>query len=70
MKKHAIADIIKKGNSAITSEIQGLKKQLQTMQLEAARGELKNRRAGKIIRRTIARLLTAKTLNTNVKDQS
>lgn len=70
MKKHALADIIKKGNSAITAQITELKQQLQTTKLTAARGELKNRRAGKLIRRSLARLLTAQTLNNIVKEQS
>lgn len=70
MKKQALLEIIKKGNAAIASQVAQYQNQLQTMQLEASRGELKNRRAGKTIRRSIARLLTAQTLNKIVKDKS
>lgn len=70
MKKHALTDIIKKGNSAITAQITELKQQLQKLKLESSRSEQKNRRAGKILRRSLARLLTAQTLNKIVKDQS
>ena len=70
MKKQAINEIIKKGNVAITAAVVQLKQQLQKSKLEASRSEQKNPRESRLIRRSIARLLTAHTLNNLIKDQS
>ncbi len=62
MKKNAITEIVKQGKVALLAEVKRLQLELNQLKLNAVRGEVKNRRNGKIIRRTIARLLTQHTL--------
>lgn len=70
MKRNDLINIIKKGNKAMEVHIAELKQQLQTLKLETARGEQKNLRLGKMLKRDIARLKTAKTISTSQKEQS
>ncbi len=70
MKKTQIQEIIKAGSTKILAEIATLRLKLSTLRLAAARGEVKNIREGKTIRRTIARLLTAQQQLIEVKDRS
>ena len=70
MKKTQIQEIIKSGSSKIMSEIATLRLKITTLKLNAARGEVKNLRESKTLRRTIARLLTAQQQLIEVKDRS
>lgn len=70
MKKSDLATIIKKGSAAIATQVADLKQQLQTLKLESARGEQKNLRLGKMLRRDIARLKTTSHIITSQKEQS
>lgn len=70
MKKTQIQEIIKAGSSKIMSEIAALRLKITTLKLNAARGEVKNLRESKTLRRTIARLLTAQQQLIEVKDRS
>ena len=62
MKKTQIQTIIKGGLIAITKEVNSLKLTILNHKLKASRGETKNVRESKTLRRDIARLLTAKEL--------
>lgn len=70
MKKQALQEIIKKGESSIMAQVQAFKLELQKIKLETSRGELKNTRASRNIRRSIAQLLTSLNLAKIVKEQS
>jgi ribosomal protein L29 len=70
MKKTQIQEIIKAGSSKIFAEIATLRLKITTLKLNAARGEVKNLRESKTLRRTIARLLTAQQQLIEVKDRS
>ena len=70
MKKQALQEIIKKGENSIVAQIQSFKLELQKIKLEASRGELKNTRASRNLRRSIAQLLTSLKLAKIVKEQS
>lgn len=70
MKKTQIQEIIKAGSSKIFAEIAALRLKITTLKLNAARGEVKNLRESKTLRRTIARLLTAQQQLIEVKDRS
>jgi ribosomal protein L29 len=70
MKKQALQEIIKKGEAGIMSQVRTFKLELQKMKLDAARGEVKNLRAARNIRRSIAQLLSSLTLTKIVKEQS
>lgn len=60
MKKTQLTEIIKGGKTAIAKTVASLKSELLSTKLKGARGEVKNIRQSKIMRRDIARLLTAK----------
>ncbi|MBP9702774.1 50S ribosomal protein L29 [Candidatus Woesebacteria bacterium] len=70
MKKQSLQEIIKKGESSVMAQVQAFKLELQKIKLEASRGELKNTRASRNIRRSIAQLLTSLNLAKIVKEQS
>ena len=70
MKKQALQEIIKKGESSVMAQVQAFKLELQKIKLETSRGELKNTRASRNIRRSIAQLLTSLNLAKIVKEQS
>ncbi len=70
MKKQALQEIIKKGETSVMSQIRTFKLELQKMKLDASRGEVKNLRAARNIRRSIAQLLSSLTLAKIVKEQS
>ncbi|MCE7898158.1 MAG: hypothetical protein DPW11_02690 [bacterium] len=70
MKKQALQEIIKKGETSIMSQVRAFKLELQKMKLDASRGEVKNLRAARNIRRSIAQLLSSLTLAKIVKEQS
>ncbi len=70
MKKTQLHEIIKAGSAKIMAEIAALRLKLTAIKLSASRGEVKNLRESKTIRRTIARLLTAQQQLIEVKDRS
>jgi ribosomal protein L29 len=59
MKKNQIKEIIEQGQGTISAKIAELQKAHTEHQLKVTRGEVKNLRATKVMRRTIARLKTA-----------
>ena len=67
MKKQALQEIIKKGESSIMAQVQAFKLELQKIKLEASLGELTNTRASRNIRRSIAQLLTSLNIAKIVK---
>lgn len=70
MKKQALQEIIKKGETNIMAQVHAFKLELQKLKLDAARGEVKNLRAARNIRKNIAQLLSSLTLVKTVKEQS
>jgi ribosomal protein L29 len=70
MKKTQLQELIKQGSAALLGQITTFKTEHQKLKLEAARGELKNPRAMRNIRRSIAQLNTALTLSKIINEQS
>ncbi|GAB4026076.1 MAG: hypothetical protein Fur0011_0550 [Candidatus Microgenomates bacterium] len=70
MKKQALQEIIKKGEASVMSQISAFQLELQKMKLNASRGEVKNTRAAKSIRKNIAQLLSSLSLAKIMKEQS
>ncbi len=70
MKKQLLQEIIKKGEGEIMAQVKSFKLELQTLKLKATRGELKNLRAGRALKRNIAQLLSSLSLAKIVKEQS
>lgn len=62
MKKNELRDLLKLGRPAILGKIAELKTATLELKLKSTRGEEKNLRARKNIRRTIARLMTSLSL--------
>lgn len=58
LKKKDLIELKKGGSKAIDQKLSELRKNLGTFVLEAKRGQAKNPKQGKIIRRSIAQLLT------------
>jgi len=59
MKKNQVKEIIVQGAGAINAKVAELEKAQTEHLLKVSRGEIKNPRATKVMRRTIARLKTA-----------
>lgn len=70
MKKTDLMTIIKSGSAAITDKISSIQSELVKIKLEKSRGEIKNLRSAKMLRRDLSRLKTAQTLSKLIKDQS
>lgn len=72
MKKNELYAIVKQGQVAIKAEVAKLQAEIQNSLLKATRGEDKNPRRRRTLRRTIAQLLTMQTAlnNSSTKDQA
>ena len=58
MKKNELRDLLKLGRKAVLGKVAELKASALDIKLKSARGEEKNLRARKNLRRDIARLMT------------
>lgn len=67
LKKNELRDLLKLGRKAVLGKIAELKASSLDLKLKTARGEEKNLRARKNLRRTIAQLMTNLPLLKEVK---
>lgn len=58
MKKNEIRDLLKSGQKAVTKKIAELKLAIVDSKLKSSRGEIRNVRERKNMKRTIAKLMT------------
>ena len=58
MKKNELRDLMKTGKKGVSAKIAELKLAIVDLKLKSSRGEVKNIRDSKNMKRTIARLMT------------